>query len=219
MKRLFATLPALLGLFAALCAAPYALSQEDDEPTPPKKTRKAKNEEESASDLPAVPAALKGKEYMVPAKLNTKAKVYFIYKSRFECGICVAELPGIVDAYKRMKGKKAELVMINIGMNKEDNIKWLKKSKVAFPVVAENQASDIPFPYEYGENSSLLPNMVAVDAEGNKIDQANGSDVATFVKDWKKVVKQYEKAEKKSAQKAKKASKKHSDEDTDSEEE
>lgn len=180
------------GLGAVLCGMPMAQGQEDETPTPPKKVKKDESE-----DLAAVPASIKDKKLLNKAKLNTKAKVYFIYQSRAACAICVSELPGIVDAYKRMKGKKAEIVMLNIGDEKKD-AKWVKDAKVAFPVVAPDQRDGIPFPYEaQSEEDHTLPQMVAVDAEGNKLGQANGSNVADFVKDWKKVVKDYEKQERK----------------------
>lgn len=220
MKYYLPTLSALLGAFVALCSAPIALCQEDDEPTPPKKTRKAKDEaEEDSADLAAVPAALKDKKFVLPAKLNTKAKVYFIYMSRSTCGICVAEAPEIASAYKSMKGKKAEIVMLNLDTSKAAAEKWAKDQKMKFPIVAPGEKNGIPFPYTIeNESQSLLPHMVAVDAEGNKLAQANGGDVAAFIKDWKKVVKNYEREEKKATAKAKREARKAGTDTADDEE-
>lgn len=200
MKKLLA-IGLAWGLGAWLSCAPATWAQEGDTPKEPKKTKKAADDEEE-ENLPAVPAALKGKDFVLPAKLNTKAKVYFIYQSRSTCSICVAEAPAVADAYKRMKGKKAELVMLNIDADKKVAAKWAKDAKMKFPIVAPGEHAGVPFPYEItGEAQMLLPQMVAVDAEGNKLGQANGSNVAAFVRDWKKVVKEYEKGEKKKSSK------------------
>lgn len=179
---------------------------QDGTPNEPKKVKKSG--EDSAEQLPKVPAALKEKKFVNSAKLNTKAKVYFIYKSRYACAICVAEAPSIVDTYKKMKGKKVELVMLNIDADKATAEKWVKGAKMVFPVVAPGDAGGVPFPYEYSSpNAGTLPQMVAVDAQGNKLGQANGSEVAEFLKTWKKILKEYEKNEKKEAMAAKKAAK------------
>ncbi len=145
------------------------------------------------AELPKVPAALKEKEFLLPVKLNTKAKVYFIYQSRSACGICVAEAPAIVKIYKTMHGKGAELVMLNIDKDKESATKWAKAEKMKFPIVPPGAASGIPFPYT-GEG--LLPCMVALDANGNKLGEANARGVAEFLKGWKKMVREVEKASK-----------------------
>lgn len=155
-------------------------------------------------ELPKVPAAILAAEadFVTPAKVNTKAKVYFIYLSRYSCDICVAEAPSIVKTYKNMKGKGAELTMINIDEDKETAAKWVKKEKMKFPVVAPGKGSAIPFPYD---GPGTLPHMVAVDADGNKLGQANGSGVSDFLKNWKQLVREVEKKEKEAAKAAKKA--------------
>lgn len=134
--------------------------------------------------LPAVPASLKDKTFVNNAKLNTKAKVYFIYKSRSTCGICVAECPAIVATHKQMqKTKEAEIVMLNGDVDAKAAAKWARKAKMKFPVVAPGDGAGVPFPYS---GANTLPFMVAVDAEGKKLGQANGEDVAKFVADWQK---------------------------------
>ena len=204
MKR-FHHLALALGLCTLLCSLPMAQAQEDTTPTTTTTTKKSKKDKDTptAEELPPVPAAILPKTLLNAAKLNTKAKVYFIYQSRHACGICVNELPGILEAYKRMRGKKAEIVMLNCG-NVEEDTKWVKDARINFPVVAPGQSAGIPFPYD-GEG--LLPMMVALDAAGNKLGQANGPKVAAFVKDWKKIVKNYEKEEKKAAKASKDAQK------------
>lgn len=217
LPRIVVTMRSMKSLFAillAVCLSAYVLpvaQGQDDEPLPkePKKTKKGKDDADDAAELPKVPAALKDRSFVLPAKLNTKAKVYFIYKSRYACSICVAEAPEIADIYKGMKGKKAELVMLNIDRDKETAAKWAKSVKMKFPIVVPGGAQGVPFPYEYdGQGASTLPQMVAVDAEGHKLGQANAGDVAAFLRKWKKLVQEAEKAEKKAAREAKKAAKK-----------
>ncbi|MBE6417051.1 MAG: TlpA family protein disulfide reductase [Akkermansiaceae bacterium] len=154
------------------------------------------------ADLPSVPASLQGRQYITKAKPNTEAKVYFIYQSRYMCPTCVAEAPAIVAAYKKMKGKGAELVMLNVDADDETAAKWARKAKMRFPIVSPTDRSGIPFPHT---GSSKLPCMVALDAHGNKLGEASGAEVAEFLSsNWKQYVKDIKKAEaaqKKSKQK------------------
>lgn len=181
----------------AVCSLPATYAQDESG----EKTQKKGKEDKP---LPAVPASLQGMEFVLPAKLNTKAKVYFIYKSRSACSICVAETPAIVEIYKKMKGKAAELVMLNIDVDRKTAEKWAKKEKMKFPIVAPDDWGPVPFPYSGG---GFLPCMVAVDADGNKLGQANGGEVAEFLQNWKKMVREVDKAKKASAAKAKKKTK------------
>lgn len=221
MKRILTAMLAL-GLMGSFCMPAAAKTDKADKPAKAekavKKNKKAKAAAEDTADLPAVPASLADKEFVNGAKLNTKAKVYFIYKSRSTCGICVAEAPSIVGTYKGMKGKDAELVMLNIDASEEVAAKWAKDFKMKFPVVAPGDANGVPFPFGGG---STLPLMVAVDAEGNKLGEANGNEVASFLAGWKKIVKDYKKEEKKAALEAAKEKKNTAsdDEESDSSEE
>lgn len=219
-KHIFSTLLAL-GLLVSFCMPAIAKTDKADKPAKAEKTvkkaKKGKAEEVDTTDMPAVPASLVNKEFVNGAKLNTKAKVYFIYKSRTTCGICVRECPTIVAAYKGMKGKDAELVMLNIDASKDVAAKWAKDAKMKFPVVAPGDANGVPFSC----SGSTLPLMVAMDADGNKLAEASGQEVGAFVSDWKKVVKDYKKEEKKAAREAakeKKAAETDSDDADDAEE-
>ena len=183
MKTLF-NLACLAALFGA-ALTPCAFAKKD------------KTEEVSAADLPAVPASLVDRKYVTKTTPDLEAKVYFIYQSRYMCPNCVKEAPEIVAAYKKMKGKGAELVMLNVDSDEETAAKWAKKAKMRFPIVAPGDRSGIPFPHE-GRGS--LPCMVALDADGNKLGQADGLEVAQFLSDnWKKFVKEEKKQEKQAA--------------------
>ena len=168
---------------------PIMAQSEDEEPD-------AKVSKKEAVELPAVPAALQKAKLVVPAKINTNAKLYFLYKSRSTCAICVAAAPQIIKIQKSMRGKGAELVMLNIDEDVKTAAKWAKQAKMKFPIVAPEDEAALPFPYVVETQSqTTLPLMVVVDAEGRRIDQANGADVPEFLKNWKKMLKAYEKGE------------------------
>ncbi len=175
-------------LLTALCGATL---------TPCVYAKKADTEEVTAAELATVPASLVDREYVTKSKPDLKAKVYFIYQSRYMCPNCVAEAPAIVAAYKKMKGKGAELVMLNVDADVETAEKWAKKAKMRFPIVSPTDRSGIPFPHT---GSNKLPCMVALDADGNKLGQASGLEVAEFLSsNWKQYVKDQKKKEKEAA--------------------
>ena len=180
MKTLFSLL--CFAAFGSAALAPCVYAAKD------------KTEEVYAADLPAVPASLVDRQYVTKTKPKLDAKVYFIYQSRYMCPTCVAEAPAIVATYKKMKGKGAELVMLNVDADVETAAQWAKKAKMRFPIVAPGDSSGIPFPHA---GSNKLPCMVALDAHGNKLGEASGAEVAEFLAgNWKKFVKDVKKAEK-----------------------
>lgn len=186
MKTLYSLMALAALSFAALAPCAYAA--------------KDKTEEVSAADLPAVPASLVDRNYVTKTKPNLEAKVYFIYQSRYMCPNCVMEAPKIVAAYKKMKGKGAELVMLNVDEDDKTAAQWAKKAKMRFPIVSPTDRAGIPFPHT-GKNT--LPCMVALDAHGNKLGEASGLQVADFLaNNWKKYVKEIKKAEKEAAKKS-----------------
>ncbi len=174
-----------LGALLATTMLPSAYAETD------------KTEEAAEKELATIPAALKDRKYVTKARPKLDAKVYFIYQSRYRCGICVAEAPEIVAAYKKMKGKGAELVMLNVDQDDKTAATWAKKAKMKFPIVSPTDMHNVPFPFTGGRT---LPCMVAVDADGNKLGEANGSGVADFLAtNWKKYVRDIKAAEKKAA--------------------
>lgn len=198
MKGILTTILAL-GLFGTMCWMPTAYAKPDTD---------SAAEDAADEELAKIPAALVGRDIINGAKLNTKAKVYFLYKSRSTCSICVSVCPAIVATYKKMKGK-AELVMLNTDETREDAVKWIRKSHVKYPVIAPADVKGVPFPFSGG---STMPRMVAVDADGNELGSASGEEVPSFLaNNWKKFVSEQEKAAKKASKAAAKNSKKSTD--------
>ncbi len=180
MKKRFCSL--MVGLFCAVAWNPsFAMAAP------------AATEASADAELPSVPASLQDRQYITKARPDAKAKVYFIYQSRYMCPTCVAEAPAIVAVYKKMKGKGAELVMLNVDADDETAAKWARKAKMRFPIVSPTDRSGIPFPHT---GSSKLPCMVALDAHGNKLGEASGAEVAEFLSaNWKNFVKDIKKTE------------------------
>lgn len=174
---------------------------------------------QSMMGLPKVLAELEGVEYVGKARPKKDAKVYFIYHSRKACTVCVAEMPDINKTYKRMKGKGAEIVMLNQDKDLETAEKWVKDAKIQFPVVAPGQRHSIPFPFDFSVRG-MLPLAVAVTEDGEKLGQANGADVAEFFdKNWRKYLAQVRKEERKKASKKKSKKKKKKSDSFDMDEE
>lgn len=181
-----------VGALLAVATTPCAFAKKGDT-----------EEVVSAEDLPMVPASLANRKYVTKAKPDPEAKVYFIYQSRYMCPNCVMEAPAIVAAYKKMKGKGAELVMLNVDADDETAAKWARKAKMRFPIVSPTDRTGIPFPHTGGNK---LPCMVALDADGNKLGEASGLEVSEFLaNNWKQYVKDIKAAEKKAKKEKKDA--------------
>ena len=169
-------------------------------------------EEAEEETLAAIPAILKDVKLVNKAKPNLKAKIYFVYQSRSTCGICVSEAPTLVKEYKKMKRKGCEMVMLNIDATPEKAAEWAKRSKMEFPVISPAVSMSCGMPWEY-EGRPLLPCMVAMTPDGQKLGEAGGPNVSEFVKDWKKLLRELDKQEARAAaaaarEKAKEAKKK-----------
>lgn len=169
-KLFFSTVMAL----AALSLSPLS-AQESDAADAPAATE----------ELPSVPKALSAKEFMSGDPVDKEALVYLIYQSRSACGICVAEAPAIVAQYAGMKGRGAQLVMINVDATAEAAKKWIDDMGMEFPVTKPNDMGGIPFPYA---GKGPLPCMVALSADGRKLDEASGPAVSDLVERWGELV-------------------------------
>lgn len=208
MKRIFLSILAM-GLLAALGAPAYA----DDQATPAKtgksvkktkdskaakaekpdkkgkKDKKGKDEaaeEEEDAELSPVVAAIRSKQLVKPVKVDPKAKLFFVYLSRSTCGNCVIVLNRILPTYDIMKKNGVEFVMLNCDRDREAAEQWVNKANIPFPVVAPGEHGGIPFPFKGG--SGILPFVVAVDAQGNAIEQANSVDSSRLIQRWRELM-------------------------------
>ena len=156
--------------------------------TSPLKAQEAEGADTAAS-LPAIPAALAGVNYVTDARPKEKTVVYFLLRSHSKCGICVGLAPEFVKIHKKMRGKGAELILLDDDPNDEMAASWAKSVKMTYPVVSPADRRKVPFAFDFGgQSAATLPFVVAVTPDGEKIGQANGHDAAKYVAGWKKMV-------------------------------
>lgn len=152
-------------------------------------------EADAAAALPAIPAALADVKYVTDARPKDKTVVYFLLRSHSKCGICVQLAPEFVKIHKKMRGKGAELILLNGDVNDEMAAEWAKSVKMTYPVVSPDEKGKVPFSFDFGGQSvATLPFVVAVTADGEKLGQANGPGAAEYVAGWKKLVTEQKKA-------------------------
>lgn len=161
-------------------------------------------EEESA---PTIPDMLKDVEYIGKVRPKKKASVYFFIRSHSACGPCKALVPQCIDLYKAMKGKGAEMIMLNCGGDLAAEKAWVESAGMTYPVITPETAGAVDVP---SGGSGGTPNVVAVTAAGEMLEGTSGtSKCAALMGRWKEFVKdakKQEKAEKKKAAAKKKSS-------------
>ncbi len=205
MKKLLMMLGAL-AMVAGLVYAP-AMAQDEAEAT-----------EEKAVTIPDM---LKEVEYVSKVKPKKKVSVYFFLRSHSKCGFCVVITGSNNAAYKEMKGKGAELIMLNCDPNTEAAKAWVEKADMKFPVITPETAGKVQVP---AGGSGGTPNIVAVTSDGTVLESVSGkSKCEEILTRWKELVKEAKKAErekrkeaesKKGKKKKSKKSKKSVDSDT-----
>lgn len=169
-------------------------------------------------NLPKIPAALSGVKYVTETEPKLDAKVYFLFQSHSKCGFCVKHTPEIIAQYKRMRGKGAEIVLLNCDMNDEAALKWAESAGMTYPVVSPTERRKVPFNFDFTAGPPPpLPLMTAVTADGEPLGQAGGPGVDDLLKDWRKLVNEAKKLERTRKAEEKKAAA-ADDEDADDEE-
>ena len=208
MKKLLMLLCGLV-LATGLLASP-AVAQEED--------AAATTETEQIS----IPELLTKVKYVTKVKPKKKASVYIFLRSHAKCGFCRKITPDMNKPYKEMKGKGCELIMLNGDPNTEAAKEWAKEADITIPMITPVTTSGIAAVVP-GGGSGGTPNVMAVMADGSKIEGASGaSGSTTLVATWKDMVKDAKKAEKEKkaeARKAKKAKKSKKKSKADAEEE
>lgn len=165
---------------------------------------------------------LKEVEYVTKVKPKKKVYVYFFVRSHSGCGPCRALAPKCNAFYRDMKGKGAELIMLNCGKNAESAKAWAKEVEMSYPVISPETVGKVKVPGGGG-----TPCMVAVTSTGEALETALGtSQCVALMERWKDLVKDARKAEKekksedkKKKSKKKKAKKNRKSEDSDASDE
>lgn len=122
---------------------------------------------------------------LVQGKVNAKAKVFYLLLASCQDEVCREYGAGLGKIYREMKGKEAELILLSKDAPSHA-LKWAKNCGLRCPILPAGKRSDkLPFPYT-GEH--LPPMLVALDAEGRKLAEANAERIILLLHDWKKLV-------------------------------
>lgn len=182
--------------FVVLCNHPLC-AQEANEPA----AESAAQEEESIS----LDALLKEASYVTKVKPKKKASVYFILRSHSRCGFCRKITPEMNALYKDMKGKGAEIIMLNGDPDTEKASKWAEETDITIPMITPETAAVVGAKVPAG-GSGGTPNIMAVMEDGTQIEGVSGaSKCPELVSGWKDMVKEAKKAEKEKAREKSKA--------------
>lgn len=147
--------------------------------------------------LAKIPAALKGAKYITDARPDTDAEVYYLLNSHSQCAFCVHHTPELIKLYKQMKGKGAELVLLNSDPTDEKARAWAEKAGMNYPVVAPAAAKKIPFTIDLSSGPPPPPPlMIIVTPDGERIGQGGGPQTSMLLGQWKDYVKKAKNSEK-----------------------
>lgn len=165
-------------------------------------------EEEQEEKVVTIPDMLKEVKYVTKVKPKKKAVIYYFLRSHSKCGPCVALTGANNEAYKEMKGKGAELIMLNGDADTEAAKAWAEKAGMIFPVITPETKGNVNVP---SGGSGGTPNMVVVTADGTVLKDTSGMNKCkTLLSEWKDLVKEGKKVdrEKRKEAEGKKKSKK-----------
>lgn len=206
LKKLLMMLGAAV-VWCGLSVAPLAAQDTDDAPA----TEETDTFDE-AGEEPTVSISdmLKEVEYATKAKPKKKVYVYFFVRSHSGCGPCRAMVPASINLYKEMKGKGAEIIMLNGDADAAKAKEWAEETEMNYPIITPETRSKVDVP---AGGSGGTPNVVAVTEDGEVLDNASGyTKCPEVMGNWKELVKQAKKSAraKKAKDKKKKSKKKKS---------
>lgn len=190
----------MLGILPAIAGLVFAPVMAQDTET---------ETEEQEEKVVTIPDMLKEVKYVTKVKPKKKVVVYYFLRSHSKCGPCVALTGANNAAYKEMKGKGAELIMLNCDPDTESAKAWAEKAEMIFPVITPETKGAVTVP---SGGSGGTPNMVVVTADGKVLKDTSGtSKCKALLEEWKDFVKEGKKLERekrKEAEGKKKAAKK-----------
>jgi thiol-disulfide isomerase/thioredoxin len=95
------------------------------------------------------------------------------------CGPCVAEIPNVVAAYKKLHDKGFEIVGISFDSDKGKLEKFVKEKEMPWPQFFDGKAWENEFGQKYGINS--IPRMWLVNKKGMVVDTSARENLAEKV--------------------------------------
>ena len=139
---------------------------------------------EPTDPLPPVPAAIKSGD-LLRGRVDARAKVYFLFSASSRDDVCLVHGAELAKIYREMKGKGAELILLSKDTPAEVQ-RWAKKHGLRCPILPDaKRSAKLPFPYT-GEH--IPPYLVALDAHGRKMAEANHDRVLTMLREWHQLV-------------------------------
>lgn len=117
---------------------------------------------------------------LTEVKPATDAEFYVYLISASWCGPCNQEMPGIVEAYERMrKDKRVELILLSGDSTPEAAKGFVEKYGGTFPVVPESEGVNVLPGYVH---TSRVPHCFFVDKDGKVLRKGHGY----LVQHWEK---------------------------------
>lgn len=149
---------------------------------------------DDSAPRPTVSAALK-KATFISGKPSGKARYYAFLHSASWCGPCRAVMPKIVAEYKKLKGKKVEIILVSGDKTADAAKEYAKEYKVKFPVAMPTAILQVP-----GYRSApSYPYAIVVDRYGKVLKEGHGSimlDLNDTIAEANRAEKEKQKAEK-----------------------
>ncbi|MCQ2364609.1 MAG: TlpA family protein disulfide reductase [Akkermansia sp.] len=185
MKPPFLTLALSAALFCGALPVAYADAAPKSSVTKAEKGKKAKKNKKAQKPGKVVGAVgqymseLKEDHIWFGDKPATDAEFYIYLISASWCGPCNAEMPHVVEAYKKMReAGKVELVLISADSTAEAAKGFAEKYGAEFTVInARGEGSTPPPGFVKPEG---IPHATIVDNEGNIIKDGHGA----IVQNW-----------------------------------
>lgn len=96
------------------------------------------------------------------------------------CGPCVQEMPSLVNAYKKYRGKGLEIVGVSLDNNKESWTNAVKRMNMTWPQVSDLQGWESHITKLYGINT--IPYTLLIDQNGKIVaENLHGKQLETFI--------------------------------------
>lgn len=184
MKHPFLTLALSAALFCGTLPVAYADAAPKDSVTKAEKGKKAKKDKKGKKDkvsgaVGQYMSELAEENIWAGEKPATDADFYIYLISASWCPPCNAEMPHVVEAYKKMREEgSVELVLISADSNAAAAKGFVEKYGAEFSVISARGEGSTPPPGFVRPTS--IPHATIVDKDGNVIKDGHGAIVMNW---------------------------------------